>query len=93
MTTYNLTFKQIGGDEIAVSECRDLDAACDRVLEYLDYGYELIAASRGNASALPEVMAEVNYRINNPDWEESEEEFARNQRDKDRRDYYAGRGV
>jgi hypothetical protein len=93
VTTYSLTFKQIGGDEIAVSESRNLDSACDRVLEYLDYGYELIAATRGDASALSEVMVEVNYRIDNPDWEESEEEFARNQRNEDRRDYYAGRGV
>lgn len=90
MTTYSLTFKQIGGDEIEVSECRDLDAACDRVLEYLDYGYELIAAKRGSGvCAVHEIIAEVNFRIENPDWEEREEEEAARELAGNRSAYYS----
>jgi hypothetical protein len=97
VTTYSLTFVEIGGTETASCACRDLDSACDKVLEFLEYGFELKSVEGQTPSywcggnPLQEVLRAVNYRIENPDWEEREEEFARKQRNEDRRDYYAGR--
>lgn len=79
---YLLKFKEVGGKEVAQISSRNLDSACARINEYLEYGYELIEAHRWSLlspskNCIQELIAEVNRREENPDWQECEEEIAR----------------
>lgn len=94
MTRYRLTFKQIGGGDIESVDCRDLDAACERVEEFLEYGYELIAATSSYENNSPrdarrQVLDEVNYRLEHPDYADREEQAAGRARADQRSAYYS----